>query len=148
MAYQYEFHFTFLHFNNLKVVNMKKIFLFSFLCVFPFAQWQVHASIKKVNPNSIVLKGDLYTDDSGAKSEPVVATLYKLYVEVVFNQSLGNLTVTVVNQQEVEVYQQTVKATAGSNLVIDTSTWGNGAYTLLISDTDGGCLTGVFELNR
>ena len=127
---------------------MKVRFLVSFLCVFLFYQWQVVADVKRIKSNPVILKGELIDPPTGIKSEPVVATLSKFYLEVAFNHTLGNLTVSVVNQQEVVVYQQTVKATAGSGLDIGTGSWSNGVYTLLITDGIGGCLEGEFELDR
>jgi hypothetical protein len=44
------------------------------------------------------------------------------------------------------VFQTVVKATAGSSLPIDTSSWEPGEYTLVITDKPGGRLEGVFEL--
>jgi hypothetical protein len=70
-----------------------------------------------------------------------------LYVEVAFNQSLGSLNVKVVDQLGSTVFQEDVKATAGSSLIIETDMWDNGKYTLTITDAEGGYLEGVFELD-
>ena len=99
--------------------------------------------------NPIVLKGELITDTSGAKSgAPVAASLDEGVVVVQFNQTLGSLNVKVVDDQGSTMYQKNVKANAGSSVTIDTETWDNGEYTLTITDDEGGCLEGVFELDR
>ena len=79
---------------------------------------------------------------------PVEATLHEESVEIGFNHSLGSVTVTVVNGSGSTVFQQTVNATAGSGLSIDTAAWSNGVYTLSIVVANGDYLEGTFEIDR
>ncbi len=133
---------------------MNKRILIPLLCVFLFTQL-LHgalpgiAEIKKENANPITLKGKLVTGTISVKSVPVLpaveAILQTTSLEIAFNSSLGNLTVTVVNQQNFPVYQQTVNATSGSSLTINTGSWSNGTYTLFITNSSGGCLEGQFN---
>ncbi len=85
---------------------------------------------------------------SAPVAEPVAAYLDADNIRLEFGSSLGNLTVIVVNQYGFPVYQQTVNATAGSSFTIDTRSWSNGGYTLVVTNTSGGYLEGPFDINR
>ena len=100
----------------------RKVLLLLCVCLF---------GVVKVNSNPIVLKGKLVTETTDVKSAPVVAVFDEGSVTIQFNQSLGSLNVKVIDDQGATMYQQDVKATAGSSVFIDAETWDNGEYTLI-----------------
>ncbi len=93
------------------------------------------------------LKGSLGTISvkSLPATEPVEVYYSDTAVEVMFNKSLGNLTITVTGKWGLTVYSNTVNATAGGSLMIPITNWNAGTYTVRITNGQGGCLEGSFE---
>ena len=76
--------------------------------------------------------------------QPVQVVQTGTTLEVLFLSNLGNLTITVVNEQAFTVFQQTVNATSGGTLIIGISSWASGNYVIKITDGQGGYLEGAF----
>lgn len=76
--------------------------------------------------------------------EPVEAYYTGTAVELIFNQSLDNLSVTITGKWGLTFYSNTVNVTAGSCLVIPTENWSAGTYTIRITNGQGGSLEGSF----
>ena len=94
----------------------------------------------------IHLLGELKKPDKGTGSQPVEVYQNENDLELYFLSSLNSLTIKVVNEQDQTVYQKTVNVAAGSSLIIDLQGWASGAYTLSITDGQGGSLEGIFEI--
>ena len=111
----------------------------------------VGATLFNVQAGNIPLKGEL--EGGGIMKTPfptlpVEAWQNDADVQLDFLVDLGALNVMVVADEAGEpVFQTTVKATAGSELNIDTGSWDAGEYTLWITDGLGGSLEGKFVIN-
>jgi len=79
---------------------------------------------------------------------PVAAYQYANSVEITFSENLGDLEITVVDASGITVFQTTVNAASGSSVIISTTGWSKGAYTLIIADDAGGCLKGSFNIKK
>lgn len=96
----------------------------------------------------ILLQGQLNNPKvkSLTTSQPVEVIQTDLNLRVNFLSSSGSLTVKVTNAQSALVFGQTVNATAGNGLTIDTQGWSAGAYNISITNTTGGRLEGAFAI--
>jgi len=129
---------------------MKKYFSFGIICVLlvssVFAnlanfQMKMRGPVERLH-----LEGELKKPGKGTDSQPVEVYQSENDLELYFLSSLSSLTITVVNEQNQTVYQKTVNVAAGSSLIIDLQGWASGAYTLSITDGQGGSLEGIFEI--
>lgn len=105
--------------------------------------WQVPKS------NPITLSGSLLGPGRmsvGPKVQPVAVYQNPTNIEVVFSSNSGNLNIVVTNQYGYPVYQRTVNATAGGNVIISTQGWAAGAYTISITNEDNRCVEGAFAI--
>ncbi len=107
---------------------------------------------RKVQPtgkhrNLVTLKGQL---DPVVETDPdtrsVVIYRSEEDLRVIFLKSLGNICVTVLNYYGFPVYKQTVISAPNKTLYIGTHNWNTAWYTIYITDTEDGCLEGVFEI--
>ena len=64
------------------------------------------------------------------------------------NAQSGDLEITVADASGITVFQTTVNAASGSSVIISTTGWSKGAYTLIIADDAGGCLKGSFNIKK
>ena len=108
------------------------------------------ASLFYVHSGNVPLQGKLLVGD-GMKS-PELKLQVEAYqnateIQLYFLVDLGSLSIEVLNEAENTVYHKMVKATAGSDLPIDTSSWEPGEYLLLITDKLGGRLEGYFVID-
>ncbi|MDR2040617.1 MAG: DUF3244 domain-containing protein [Bacteroidales bacterium] len=97
--------------------------------------------------NHVTLKGGLGPE---AEIEPdtrsVVIYQSEEDLRVIFLKSLGNICVTVLNYYGFPVYRQAVISAPNKTLYIGTRDWNTAWYTIYITDTEDGCLEGVFEI--
>ena len=101
-----------------------------------------------VQSGNIPLKGKLGVGGTTKNpSTPVEVFQNSTGIELSFLCDLGDLCIEVTNQSGAAVFQTVVKASAGSNLPIDTTSWEPGEYTLVITDKLGGCLEGYFVID-
>ena len=123
---------------------MKKII---FVLVVIFSYTLVEANNCEIKKEKIHLKGAL-TKPTVARSitinEPVVVIDNDNSLHIGFNQNLGRLDITIVNEQGTVVYQQSVNALLNGFLNISTNNFNNGIYTITISGSEGS-LTGEFN---
>jgi hypothetical protein len=106
-------------------------------------------SLLGVQAGQIPLKGDL--GSAGPTKDPSSNVPVEVYqsstgIELSFLSDLGDLCIEVSGESGMTVLQTGVKATAGSSLPIDTSSWEPGEYTLVITDKSEGRLEGYFEI--
>lgn len=145
---QEEYIFVMLFFVELfNIIKMKKIYLFLLCMAIVSGVMAKPHSVKQIMlqgelPKPVLLKSA--TIPAGPAAAPVTAWLDGSDIKIEFGCTLGNLTITVVNEQGFPVYQRTVNATAGNRLNISTRGWSNGNYTLLITNASGGYLEGQF----
>jgi len=102
-----------------------------------------------VQSANIPLQGKLgggSTKDSSLTT-PVEVYQYTAGIEVSFLSDLGELCIEALDEAGNTVYQKMVKADAGSDVQIDTSSWAPGKYTLVITDKLGGRLEGSFVID-
>ena len=108
----------------------------------------IGATFFNVQSGNIEMKGKLA--GSGPMKNPSQSQV-EVYqsatdVRITFLVDLGSLNIAVVDESGVPVHQTKVNAVAGSTLTIDIDGWNPGVYTLFITDGNGGCLEGVFEI--
>ena len=96
--------------------------------------------------SNVNIHGNLTGGGVKNPGEPVEVYYDQGYLEVSFLCHLGKLNISVANQSNAVVYDKGVDATEGSSLEIDTTGWSAGVYILSITDGQGGCLEGSFEI--
>jgi len=100
----------------------------------------------EVNPvRKIFLSGSLPVPRCEL-TQPVEVYQTDYTLEMYFLSSFTSLTITVKNEQNHSVHDQTVDVDEGDCIVIDTSQWALGVYTLLIADGLGNSMEGEFEI--
>jgi len=116
---------------------MKKIYLsvLFFLLVLPVS----------INADEIDLSGNLSPVTSRSLIEPVQAFITSQFIEVDFNASLGAIDLSICDEAGNVVYQQTVVASAGHQLLIDISSLDEGVYTIALTNSQTN-LSGEFEI--
>jgi len=105
-------------------------------------------SLFYVQSGNVPVKGKLLVGDTMKNpSSPVEVFQNSTGIELSFLCDLGDLCIEVTDESGAAVFQTVVKASAGSSLPIDTSSWDTGEYTLVITDKLGGCLEGYFVID-
>jgi len=108
----------------------------------------VSATLFYVQADNVPLKGDLDgNEDMKNPTTPVEAFQNPYSLDLTFLCNLGELYIEVYDETGAPVFQTAAKATAGSELSIDTSSWKPGEYTLVITDKSGGSLEGSFKID-
>jgi len=93
----------------------------------------------------IILSGNL-PKPRGEQTQPVEVYQTEYTLELYFLSSFSALTITVKNEQNHSVHLQTASVEEGDCIIIDTSQWEVGGYTLLITDGFDGSMEGEFEI--
>ena len=123
---------------NFKTYKMKRSLMI--LCLAGLA----FLSAQSVN---VPLYGDLMGGGLKSPGDPVEVFQNPGNLEIAFLRNLGDLKIGITDPYGDTVYHTMVNAVAGSLLAIDVSGWSAGAYTLTISNGQGGCLEGKFSIN-
>jgi len=76
---------------------------------------------------------------------PISIFQYQDYIEVGFNSSLGAINVSIYDDEGNVVYQQSINASAGQQLLIDVSDFDAGTYTIEFVNSQAD-LSGDFEI--
>ncbi len=133
---------------------LKRTVILLMLVGFTSGVCEVYAKVMDMKGNYVTMMGRLgHTGHNGVKSVPVNPEPQPVTVEqnttsvvVSFLSSLGNLNITVMNEQGYPVYQKTVNAVSGASHTISSLSWSSGSYTILITDALGGALMGEFQI--
>ena len=124
---------------------MKRFLFISIICV--ICGGIFHTANARVKSQKVILYGSLAKPGlMRSTQQPVEAYQNSANIQLDFLLDLGDLVIEVVDQNSVVVYQNTIDATEGGTLFIDTQEWEAGKYTLLIADEEGGTLEGVFNI--
>jgi len=119
---------------------MKNIyFLFFFGCI-------LVTSIKA--EDEIDLFGDTLSKSTRSLITPIQAFNIGQSIEVDFNSTVGTEVVSIYDEMGNAVYQQSLNASAGEQLLIDISNWEAGSYYISFTNTSGGCIYGDFDIVR
>ena len=92
------------------------------------------------------LSGNLETGKQRSLIKPVQAFISDQSIEVDFNAGLGIIEVSVYDETENMVYQQSVMTFAGQVVTIDISSFDQGKYTIQLMNAQKQYLLGYFSL--
>jgi len=98
--------------------------------------------------SEIDLLGDFASTSTRSLLKPIQAFITDQSIEVDFNSTVGTLVVTIYDEVGNIVYLQSVNGTAGEQLLIDSSDWGEGRYHISFTNSLGGCISGDFDISR
>jgi len=134
------------------MIIMKRFFLFSlfFCCLLSTSVFtlvgETIANKSYDTEREIDLSGDLASDRLRSLIKPVQAFITnQSSIEVYFNATLGAIDVSIYDDAGNVVYQQSVNATAGQQLLIDISNFDAGEYTIAFVNAQMN-LSGMFEI--
>jgi len=94
----------------------------------------------------IDFNGDLNLNLQRSLINPIEAFVTEACIEVNFNASLGNLSLSIEDEWGNVVYRQAVNASAGQALFIDIGSFEQGFYTIEFTTGQGQYLAGDFEI--
>ena len=92
---------------------------------------------------AIVLHGDLLY---GTNPNSITASVYNSAVYIQFNQSFGDVGITLLNQSGVIIYSSDINSSVQQQIVIPFINSTNGTYTLIIENNTG-WVEGDFEVD-
>ena len=132
---------------------MKRFFLFSlfFCCLLSTSVFtlvgETIANKSYDTEREIDLSGNLAPVKQRSLSlvQPIQAFIISQSIKADFNTSLGAIDVSIYDETGNVVYQQTVNASAGQQLLIDVSNFAAGEYTIAFVNAQMN-LSGIFEI--
>ena len=92
------------------------------------------------------LKGKLGGGSTKSFSQPLEVLLTGNDLKVNFFDCLDDLTITVISENGLTVYQQTVNTCVTTSVTIDIQNLPAGRYNIIITDELGGWIEGWFEI--
>ncbi|MDR2146106.1 MAG: DUF3244 domain-containing protein [Tannerella sp.] len=125
---------------------MKKIGL---LLLLTGCFWTTAMPLGNTSPfdeDEIDLSGNLTPEKTRSLTVPIEAYLAGSGIEVYFLADLGTITVSIHDETETAVYQQSYPKTGGLQTVIPVSGLASGTYTIEFMDSQGRYLSGSFEI--
>ena len=99
------------------------------------------------NQANIKLKGKL-TGGPKSQSTLVEVLLFENEIQVNFLECLGNLTVTIVDENEHTVYNENVNSCVIKSISINVQNLSSGWHKITVSDTQGGWVEGSFFIEN
>jgi hypothetical protein len=84
------------------------------------------------------------TDKQRSLIKPIQAFIVGESVEVDFNAGLGIIAISIYDEEENAVYQQSVGTYSGMHIVIDVSSFEEGEYVIEFTNSQGRYLSGDF----
>ena len=78
-----------------------------------------------------------YPPKKSMRMSPVEISQENNKLCISFNLNLGKVAVNIVSPTGATAYRNTVTATAGAQLPVDTAGWSNGSYILRVTDEQG-----------
>ncbi|MDR2040616.1 MAG: DUF3244 domain-containing protein [Bacteroidales bacterium] len=103
------------------------------------------AVLPEETQNYVVTRGRIGARNGvKATEETVVVYQYDDRLEVIFWEAVGNVTITVMNEFGYPMYNRTVNSDPDTPVVITTSTWASGIYSIYLTDPLGGYLNEFF----
>jgi len=129
-------------------MKTKVFFIVLFFSVLCLSHSNLANSVTKCNERGkIDLLGSLNQGGPRSIVTPVEAFLSPYAIDIVFLQNLSNLTIQIVDESENQVYsEKNLSPLNGQQLEISILGWDEGRYTIIISDSGGGYMCGVFEI--
>lgn len=127
---------------------MKKTCLFIlFFCCFSMLSIPVSSTNRDI-AEEIDLMGNLTTTQQRSFiNPPVQAFIHRQqFLEVDFNATLGSIDVFIYDERGNAVYQQSVTAYAGQQILIDTAFFNQGNYSIKFTNSQGRSSEGTFEI--
>ncbi len=125
--------------------------LFGFLC-FEFtgakelALMKTNAKIMMIGRLSRPATTGVNSAPVTSDDDPIVVNQNSNNIEIVFKVTYGAVSIRVIGKSGLPVITTNVNAEAGTTCTINTQNLSAGTYTLKISDTRGGSVTGEFSI--
>lgn len=102
---------------------------------------QQNTVVPLLNGEEIVLQGELET---GTGPNNIVAFVDEDIVQVYFSRNFGNVTLSIFNENSVQIYGGVVNTANQHLAIIPISGYSGGTYSLVLSN-DNGIAEGLFE---
>ena len=93
------------------------------------------------------MQGRLTTVKPKSLFEPVVVYKDDVCIEINFFSTLGNIDIAIYDGSSNQVHHSNVNPVVGDEKTINISSLPAGVYKLQLTDTGGGLLYGIFEVN-
>lgn len=127
---------------------MKKIHLFLLLgCLLSTSMSEAIINNNR-DTKEIDLSGDLPPKKQRSLVKPIQVFLSDRFLEVDFNDSLGVIVISIYDETDNAVYEQSVSTYAGQQIFIDTTSLNAGVYTIEFVNSNDEYLCGSFEIER
>lgn len=126
-------------------MNKKALFLASF-CVIGLCAWEAQASSPEATPiiyrlnnlphgyDHIILQGELLL---GIGPNAIEAGASDDAVYIQFNQSFGNVSITIYNENNLVVYSTVLNTAVQQTIIIPITAANSGIYTVLVENATG-----------
>jgi hypothetical protein len=99
-----------------------------------------------MDEEEIPLDGDLKPKKIRSLTSPIEAYFTGQYIEINFRANLGTIALSIYDEAGNAVYQQSLTATNGQQLLIPVSDYDSGTYTIVFVDSQNRYLSGNFEI--
>lgn len=106
----------------------------------------INSEYSLTRSSKIHLAGHLSTPTNRSISQPIVVSLNNRCLDSYFLLDLGKITISIINDQGLSVFNETVLVSVGTRSFIDLSNFPEGVYEIKFRNTEGEELFGFLNI--